>query len=29
MKEGREEEESIIQEMQNLDYSYTFMDFVN
>ena len=29
MKEGREEEESIIQEMQNLDCSYTFMDFVN
>ena len=29
MKEGREEEESIIQEIQNLDYSYTFMDFVN
>lgn len=29
MKEGREEEESIIQKIQNLDYSYTFMDFVN
>ena len=29
MKEGREEEESIMQKIQNLDYSYTFMDFVN